>query len=415
MSHPSEAIPAMDDALSPPSIRGVADLTTFAYQGNGFDRLMDRIRTDATEAATLFDLGIALQLDFRRAEGLCLQTEALARTPLFRLRREALSDRPLRLLALTGPGDLMVNTPVDFLTNHLDVRLDLLHVLPDQPLPAVVPDHDVAFFAYSDPDPATRLRLSVLYRSWPRPVLNDPSLLPAVARDVLARSMAGVASVRSPETALTTRAALTALLAADTPIAGFLSPGSMFPCLLRPAGSHAGHGLERIADRAALGGYLQSRPEDAFFISAFVDYADERGLYRKLRVAFIDRQPFLCHMAISSHWMVHYLNAGMTGSAEKRAEEAAAMAAFDTGFARRHAAAFDALHERLGFDLYSIDCAETPDGRLLLFEADAAAILHLMDPADLFPYKPPQMRKVFDAFGALLRRRAAEGARTAIP
>jgi hypothetical protein len=104
--------------------------------------------------------------------------------------------------------------------------------------------------------------------------------------------------------------------------------------------------------------------------------------------------------------MVHYLNAGMTGSAEKRAEEANAMAQFDRGFARRHAAAFEMLHQRLGFDYYSIDCAETRDGRLLVFEADAAAIVHLMDPPDMFPYKQPQMHKVFAAFEAMLRGRS---------
>jgi hypothetical protein len=100
--------------------------------------------------------------------------------------------------------------------------------------------------------------------------------------------------------------------------------------------------------------------------------------------------------------MVHYLNAGMTESADKRAEEAYAMANFDSGFARRHAAAFEALHDRLGFDYYSIDCAETRDGRLLVFEADTAAIIHRMDPPDLFPYKQPQMRKVFAAFEQML-------------
>ena len=52
-------------------------------------------------------------------------------------------------------------------------------------------------------------------------------------------------------------------------------------------------------------------------------------------------------------------------------------------------------------------CAETRDGRLLVFEADAAAIVHLMDPPDLFPYKQPQMRRVFAAFEDLLRRRVA--------
>jgi hypothetical protein len=106
--------------------------------------------------------------------------------------------------------------------------------------------------------------------------------------------------------------------------------------------------------------------------------------------------------------MVHYLNAGMTDSADKRADEARAMAEFDDGFAQRHTAAFDALHERIDLDYYSIDCAETQDGRLLVFEADAAAIIHMMDPPDLFPYKEPQMRKVFAAFEAMLRRRAEQ-------
>ena len=49
-----------------------------------------------------------------------------------------------------------------------------------------------------------------------------------------------------------------------------------------------------------------------------------------------------------------------------------------------------------------------PGGRLLVFEADAAAVIHLMDPQDMFPYKQPQMRKVFAAFDAMLRQRAGQ-------
>jgi hypothetical protein len=112
-------------------------------------------------------------------------------------------------------------------------------------------------------------------------------------------------------------------------------------------------------------------------------------------------------MALSEHWMVHYLNAGMTESATKRSAEAQAMANFETGFAARHARAFAALHKVLGFDFYSIDCAETREGKLLIFEADTAAIIHLMDPPDLFPYKHPQMHRVFAAFDRMLQRRAA--------
>jgi hypothetical protein len=109
-------------------------------------------------------------------------------------------------------------------------------------------------------------------------------------------------------------------------------------------------------------------------------------------------------MAISSEWMVHYLNAGMTESAEKRAEEARFMADFDVDFARRHAAAFRALADRAGLEYFAIDCGETLDGQLLVFEADTAMIVHSMDPPDLFPYKPPQMRKLFVAFHDMLVR-----------
>jgi hypothetical protein len=104
--------------------------------------------------------------------------------------------------------------------------------------------------------------------------------------------------------------------------------------------------------------------------------------------------------------MVHYLNAGMAESEAKRAEEAEAMATFDTGFAVRHAAAFAALNERLGLDYFAIDCAETADGKLLVFEADVSMIIHDLDPEALYPYKKPQMKAVFAAFEGLLRERA---------
>jgi hypothetical protein len=112
-------------------------------------------------------------------------------------------------------------------------------------------------------------------------------------------------------------------------------------------------------------------------------------------------------MAVGDHWMVHYLNAGMAESAEKRAEEAAAMAGFALDFAIRHAAALAGMVERLGLDYFAIDCAETSGGELLLFEADVSMIVHALDPEDLYPYKRAQMAKVFKAFEALLRAKAA--------
>jgi hypothetical protein len=112
-------------------------------------------------------------------------------------------------------------------------------------------------------------------------------------------------------------------------------------------------------------------------------------------------------MAISEHWMIHYLNADMTGSAEKRSEEARFMAAFDEDFAVRHAAALRGIAERIDLDYIPFDCGETRDGKLLVFESGTNMVVHCMDPQELFPYKRPQMAKVFGAFQAMLRNRMA--------
>ena len=114
-------------------------------------------------------------------------------------------------------------------------------------------------------------------------------------------------------------------------------------------------------------------------------------------------------MAIAERWDIWYLNAGMTASASKRLEEETFMHTFDIGFARRHQTALAALVERVGLEYFMIDCAETDDGSLLIFEADNTAVVHNMDPPGLFPYKSPQMHKIFDAFAAMLERRARCG------
>ena len=161
-------------------------------------------------------------------------------------------------------------------------------------------------------------------------------------------------------------------------------------------------GSPRSTTCSALGQYLIEQKGEEFFLSRFVDYASEDGLFRKYRVVFVDGQPYACHMAIADRWDIWYLNAGMSDSASKRLEEATFMHTFDIGFARRHRSALAELSERIGLDYFMIDCAENKPGDLLIFEADNTAVVHNMDSPELFPYKPPQMHKIFEAFAAML-------------
>lgn len=396
-------MPPIVPGLTPPTVLGTAALAHRAFRGAGFDELLSLLarpaRTAAEQAALKLDAALACQMTRAGPGWETLQKDALCLCQLFRVGGgfAPRSARPLRLLALVAAGDLMANTPLDFITAHLDVQLDLLFVLPDRPLPTELPDHDVALFAVGDGDPAALARLAPLFRAWPRPALNDPAAIARLSRDEVSRTLSELPGMCSPATVRAARADL------DATAATLLGSG---PVLIRPVGSHAGRELRKIETREEIERYLQAVAADAFFVTSFVDYRSADGLFRKLRVALIDGEPLLCHLAVSEHWMVHYLSAGMTEHASRRDEEARAMTGFDRGFAHRHAAALTAVGARIGLDYVQLDCAETMDGRLLVFEADVAAIVHLMDPPDLFPYKHVQMRRVFAAFDAMLRRRA---------
>lgn len=391
--------------MPPPLVHGVARLAALAFQGWSLDELLavagPEPASPRSRAAWLLDRSVACALGFRPDEAAALQAEALAITRVFRVRGECAG---LRLLALMAPGNLMVNAPLGFLTAATDVQLDLAYAEPDGALPSSAPDHDVAIVAVSESAPDVLRALPQRLANWPRPVLNDPRRIANLSRDWLARALDGAPGVTVAPTVAVARGALR-----RQPI-GALLPGGAFPVLLRPLRSHAGEGLAKLDTPDDLALFLLATPGEAFYLTQFIDCRGLQGWFCKHRIAFVDREPFLCHMAASEHWMVHYLNAGMAESAAKRAAEAAAMAGFDSGFAVRHRAALAAVCDVVGLDYFSIDAGEAPDGSLLVFEADVAAIIHSMDDPALYPYKRAPMQRCYDAFAAMLRRRAGQRA-----
>jgi len=395
----------------PTSLIGIAALAKMAFDRIDLEPLrqllIDRIFKNPHDTAALMDLSAIKQLSGLRADGLRLQAQALAENRIYRRPSATAAADALRLLAFMAPGDFMANAPLEFLLEGSNVTLDLFYIVPGQGRPAVIPQHDLAIVAVGESDdnrPVLR-DVAALIRSWPRPVLNAPGRIDRLSRDAASALLASTAGTAIPVTTRIERAQLLHIGCGETTLDTFL-PAAAFPMIARPIGSHAGNGLSKLDDTAAVAAYLEGRQEQEFYISPFVDYRGPDGLFRKYRIVLIDGRPYASHMAISQHWMVHYLNAGMTESAAKRAEEARFMAAFDSDFAVKHRVALRAIAERVGLEYFAIDCGETPDGRLLLFEADVAMIVHAMDPPDMFPYKAPQMRKVFDAFHAMLHNHA---------
>ncbi|WP_213770736.1 hypothetical protein [Bradyrhizobium sp. dw_78] len=390
---------------------GFARLTDMAFRGADLrplrDEIMSKIADGSASAGEALDLSLIVQLLGEKQAGLAVQAEVLAFHQLFRSPCSAEQPK-LRVLALAAEMDMGGNTPIEFLLEHSGIELLTLYVVAGVELPAPLPDHDIAIVIASDSEEC-RDALGKIERAaprWPRPLLNPPDRVARLDRDKLHRLLHGVEGLDIPATLCVTRAQLSDPSRVNGQFSG---AGARFPLIVRPRGSHAGMGLAKIDDRAALDRYLMERPEPEFFVSRFVDYANADGLFRKYRIAFVDGRPYACHMAIADRWDIWYLNAGMAFSESKRNEEAEFMRSFDHGFAVRHRHALAAMAARIGLDYFTVDCAENKRGELLIFEADNTAVVHNMDSPELYPYKGPQMRNVFEAFAAMLLRRARDG------
>ena len=398
-------------AVGPPATICVAKLFKMAFDGHDLKPLraemVARTHSNPRDAAALMNLSNIDQLLGDQPSGLAWQKQALSLCQLYRSSWAA-SPEALRLVVLMAPGDIGTNTPIEFLLEDLDVVLYSLYVVPGQPLPDPLPDHDIAMVTADDSDrnrPVIQ-EIDRVISNWPVSVLNRPEGILRLSRERMYSFLQGVPGLAMPPTVRAHRAALERLARGSMMVAGELAQDMGFPLIARPVDSHAGLGLAKIDSVSEVPSYLAAQGAAEFFLSPYIDYRSSDGLFRKYRIMWVDGRPYPCHMAIGDEWKLWYYNANMAASGAKRAEEAQFMAGFEQGFARRHRHALAAIVERFGVEYMGIDCTELSDGRLLVFEGSICLAAHNMDSPSIYPYKSPQMRKMFQSFYEMLKRKS---------
>lgn len=197
------------------------------------------------------------------------------------------------------------------------------------------------------------------------PVVNPPAKVRATTRDGVARLLAGIENLHVPRVRKLRRPSAAVLR-------GLEQSGAMtFPAILRPAGTHSG----RITSLVANPDQPVEAPRNAgdFYLTEFIDFRSSDGLYRKYRVFVFGGTPVFRHMIISDSWNVHMADRERFMMA-RPGLLAESQALYDRGvenFPRSVRTIFDRIADRLGLDFFGIDFAILPDGRAVLFEANA--------------------------------------------
>lgn len=363
--------------------------------------LLKAAALDPSDPRPHVELGNVLQRLDRSAEARPHYRRALELEPL--IRRPAEGAPAFKVLAIFAPG--AANTPSEYLLGRCRYDVNFLLLLPDADpdLALLRANGDLVVNLISDADQGEAMLplAAALVDRLGRPVINHPDRIRPTGREAIARLLEGVPGCVVPRTRRLDAAALRA--------PGFLEgpDAPALPFLLRLAGTHGGDDFERIDEAGQIEPFVAAHETARFYAIDYADYRSADGFFRKYRFFFVGEAILPYHLAIGRDWKVHHFRTDMADHAWMKQEEHDFLDRPWSVFGPAARAALEAIRDRVGLDFFGIDCALDRAGRLVMFETNASMLVQPFTPH--YPYKPPYIARIKEAWDALLARRAAEG------
>jgi len=260
-----------------------------------------------------------------------------------------------------------------------------------------LPAYDLAFNAIGDEDLAgpTAANAARFAELCPTRLLNPPAKIAHTRRDLAGELFGVIPGIKVPKTVRVDAAEVAngGVRAAAT------RAGIAEPFLVRPIGSHGGKGLLLVGGDAP---DEPLTPAGAYYLTAFENFRSADGLYRKYRAIFVGGRTLPYHLAIAPNWLVHYEHSGTQDHQARLDEEMRylddAAGAIGTGAW----AAVQQVGAAMGLDYAGADFSLLPDGRVLLFEANATMLVHPETPDGVLAHKNPAIERIYEAFRAML-------------
>lgn len=267
-----------------------------------------------------------------------------------------------------------------------------------------LPPHQVVINAIGDADvrvDALAVAQSVLAKT-DAPVINPPATVLATGRCENARRLAEISGVVTPLALAFPRQSL----ASGDAAAMLATDGLEFPLLIRAPGYHMGQHFLEVEDSSGLAAALTELPGEELIVMQYLNSRGVDGKARKYRVLTIDGQLYPVHLAISSHWKVHYFSAEMAENPEYRAEEEEFLNDMAGALGRETMAALERIQAALGLDYGGIDFGLNERGEILLFEANATMAVYRPDANTQWDYRRAAIERIYEAVHRLLIARA---------
>lgn len=215
-------------------------------------------------------------------------------------------------------------------------------------------------------------RLSELFATLGRPVLNPPERAAQTTRQIMSEKLQGIPNLVVPKVVRFENAS-------DRRIANiiFLEQQLSYPMILRDPFQQMGGLMTRVSSTEDLMNALHHLPQTQIYAIEFIDNPVEENIYRKLRAAVVGDDIFITHVLYREHWNVHrerderkrqllLSKSGLSAFADAVTSNPASVLGMEGIAVLRD------IHRQVGLDIYGIDFDVMSDGKLLFFEANAA-------------------------------------------
>ncbi len=240
----------------------------------------------------------------------------------------------------------------------------------------------------------------------PMPLVNTPAAVKQTTRAGNAKRFAAAETFTFPHTI---RIAHEADVAATR---DRILAEMALPIILRPSHTNSGHGATQVQDEAELTSILQNHPFADFYAIAYHDCRSEDGLFRRYRIAIIGDTMRPCGMHFGSDWNVH--GESLTTLDWKTLgldkEEIAFHASPEAVLGAAPEDVFREVTDTTDLDIYGIDFGFRTDGRVVVYEINAAMGLSLagLSSGTSPDYRTPFAHEMMHAIEAYLFDRAGK-------
>lgn len=226
-------------------------------------------------------------------------------------------------------------------------------------------------------------------------VLNRPEAVMESRRDRVAARMAGIDGLIVPPVAKFKGRPNVAIAAIE-------KAGLGFPAIFRIAGHHDGRVDGVCADLDAV--VMQIDPKQTYYLTQFYDLRQPTGLYRKFRVFYFGDKPVIRHRLVSDNWNVHgpARERVMPGYPDEIAEEKRVVEGGLATLPDQVQRIVKEIRARMPLDFFGIDFDIMPDGRVILFEANATMMFFPVSDDPRFAYGHSAREQATAAFDAMI-------------